>query len=80
MEPISYLGNGCVAGNLAMRQGARSKNILYGSLSDEQRSRSVKDTQPFGLDSGKRLAALLLSHRAHRLCSLVAPCQPLARI
>ena len=29
--------NGCVAGDLALRQGARRENILYGSLSDEQR-------------------------------------------
>ena len=38
-----------------------------------------KIPQPFGLSSGGPLAALLLSHRALRLCSFVAPCQPLAR-
>jgi hypothetical protein len=27
----------------ALRQGARSENILYGSLNDDQRRRSVKD-------------------------------------
>jgi len=46
-------------------------------LTDEQRSRSGKDRQPSGLSSGERLAALLLSHRTLRLCSFVAPCQPL---
>src|ERR1043166_10343702 len=55
-----------------MRQGARRKNILYGSVTDEQRRRSGKDRQPFGLSSGGRLAALLLSHRTLRLCSFVA--------
>jgi hypothetical protein len=35
--------NGCVARNLALRQGERRENILYGSLSDEQRRRGVKD-------------------------------------
>ena len=47
-----------------------------GSSTDEQRSSSGKDRQPGGLFSGRRLAALLLGHRALRLCSLVAPCQP----
>src|SRR6266403_2310639 len=32
-----------VAGDLALRQGARRENILHGSLSDEQRRRSAKD-------------------------------------
>jgi AhpC/TSA family len=31
--------DGCVAGDLALWQGARRENILYGSLSDEQRRR-----------------------------------------
>ena len=35
--------DGRVAGDLALRQGARRENILYGSLSDEQRRRSAKD-------------------------------------
>jgi hypothetical protein len=35
--------NGCVARDLVLRQGARSENILYGSLNDEQRRRSAKD-------------------------------------
>ena len=35
--------NGCVAGDLALAQGARRENILYGSLTDEQRRRRVKD-------------------------------------
>jgi hypothetical protein len=41
----SYLinRNGCVAGDLALRQGARRENILHGSLSDEQRRCSAKD-------------------------------------
>ena len=46
-----------------LRQGARRKNILHGSLTDEQRRRGDKDRQPFGLSSGGPLAALLLSHR-----------------
>ena len=50
-------------------RGAREENILYGSVTDEQRSGSAKDRQPDGLSSGGRLAALLLSHRARRLCS-----------
>src|SRR5437867_2657922 len=32
-----------VAGDLALRQGARRENILYGSLTDEQRCLSAKD-------------------------------------
>src|SRR5215469_15658525 len=56
--------NGRVARDLALLQGARRENILYGSLTDEQRSSSGKDRQPGGLFSGGRLAALLLSHRA----------------
>jgi hypothetical protein len=35
--------DGCVPGDLALRQGARRENILYGSLSDEQRRSSAKD-------------------------------------
>ena len=34
------MGNGCVARDLALRQGARRENILHGSSTDEQRSRS----------------------------------------
>jgi len=49
---------------LALQQGARRENILYGSLTDEQRRCSGKDPQPSGLSSGDLLAALLLSHRA----------------
>src|SRR6185295_13894238 len=45
-------------------QGARRKNILYGSSTDEQRRSSLKDLQPCGLSSGGPLAALLLGHRA----------------
>lgn len=54
-------------------------HILYGSPTDEQRRSSAKDRQPEGLFSGGRLAALLLSQRALRLSSFVAPCQPPAR-
>ena len=75
LEPISYIGNGCVARDLALRQGASRENILHGSLSDEQHGRGGKDRQPFGLRSGERLSALLLSHRTFWLCSFVAPCQ-----
>src|SRR5437870_4280628 len=35
--------DGCVAGDFALRRGARRENILYGSLNDEQRRRSAKD-------------------------------------
>ncbi len=71
--------NGRVARDLALLQGARRENILYGSSTDEQRSSSAKDRQPGGLFSGGHLAALLLSHRALWLCSFVAPCQLSAR-
>jgi len=70
---------GRVAGDLGLLRGARRENILYGSLTDEQRGSSPKDQQPGGLFSGERLAALLLSQRALRLSSFVAPCQTLAR-
>ena len=56
--------NGCVARDLARRQGARRENIPGGSSTDEQRRRRAKDRQPCGRFSGGRLAALLLSHRA----------------
>src|SRR5262249_27312170 len=45
------IGNGRVARDLALLQGARRENILYGSLTDEQRSSSDKDRQPGGLFS-----------------------------
>ena len=64
IEPISQMGNGCVAGDLALEQGASRENILYGSLTDEQRRCSGKDPQPCGLSSGEPLAALLLSQSA----------------
>jgi serine protease Do len=35
--------NGCVAGDLALQQGARWENIVYGSVTNEQRCRSVED-------------------------------------
>jgi hypothetical protein len=35
--------DGCVARDFTLRQGERRENILYGSLSDEQRRRRVKD-------------------------------------
>src|SRR5215471_12816797 len=71
--------NGRVARDLALLQGARKENILYGSSTDEQRSSTGKNRQPGGLFSGGQLAALLLSHRALWLCSFVAPCHPPAR-
>jgi len=49
---------------LALQQGARRENILYGSLTDEQRHCCGKNPQPCGLSPGGPLAALLLSHRA----------------
>ena len=36
LEPTSQIGNGRVAGDLALQQGTRRKNILHGSLTDEQ--------------------------------------------
>jgi hypothetical protein len=60
-------------------QGARRENILYRSSTDEQCSSSAKDRQPFGLFSGGRPAALLLSHRSMRTYSFVAPWQTPAR-
>jgi len=48
-------------------------------LTDEQRRRGRKEQQPSGLRSGRRMAALLLSHRTLRLCFFVAPCQTPAR-
>ena len=53
---------------------ARGVSISFmGSVSDEQRWRSAKDPQPFGLGSGVRLAPLLLSHspESFRGCSFV---------
>jgi serine protease Do len=35
--------NGCVAGDLTLQQGARWENIVYGSVTNEQRCRSVED-------------------------------------
>ena len=67
---------GRVARDLTLVQGARRENILYGSLTDEQRRSSGKDPQPCRLSSGGWMTALLLSHRARWLCSFVAPCQP----
>src|SRR5260370_34757934 len=43
LELISQIGNGCVARDLALRQGARRENILHGSLNHEQRRRRAKD-------------------------------------
>ncbi len=37
--------NGCVARDLALQQGERRENILYGSVTDEQRGRSVEARQ-----------------------------------
>src|SRR5215469_1839260 len=64
LEPTSQIGNGRVARDLALLQGARRENIPCGSSTDEQRSSSAKDRQPGGLFSGGCLAALLLSQRA----------------
>jgi hypothetical protein len=55
---------GRVAEDLAVLQGARRENILYGSSTDEQRSSSGKDRQPGGLFSGGHLAALLLGQQS----------------
>src|SRR5438552_18562021 len=38
-EHTSLIGNGCVARDWPWRQGARRKNILHGSLTDEQHRR-----------------------------------------
>src|SRR5579871_2026110 len=37
------IGNGRVAGDLVLQQGARRENILYGSSTHEQRCSSAKD-------------------------------------
>jgi hypothetical protein len=50
----------------------------HGYLSDEHRCSGLKNLQPFGLSNGRSLTALLLSRRAPRLYSFVAPCQRLA--
>ena len=71
--------DGCVPGDLALRQGARRENILYGSLATSNAAAAPKIEEPSGLSSGGQLAALLLSRRALRLCSFVAPCQPPVR-
>jgi hypothetical protein len=42
--------NRCVARDLVLRQGARRENILYGSLSDEQRRRRTKDRATLGAE------------------------------
>ncbi len=39
------MGNGCVAEDLALRQGAGRENILHGSLTDEQCCRSAKGSR-----------------------------------
>src|SRR5215472_13614789 len=46
--PVSFrahikIGDGRVARDLALLQGARRENIFYGSSTDEQRSSSAKD-------------------------------------
>jgi hypothetical protein len=76
LRAYGKIGNGRVAGDLVLLQGARRENILYGYSTDEQRSSNAKDRQPEGLFTGGCLAALLLSRRALRLSSFVAPCRP----
>jgi hypothetical protein len=65
-----------------VRQGARSENILHGSLSDEQRCRIAKDSQPLrarlwraaaGVTPQSQSPKAMLPHR-----SLPATCQNLA--
>ena len=73
------MGNGCVAGDLALQQDARRENILHGSLINEQRRCSGKDPQPSGLSTGGPLAALLLSHRARTLAMLLRRALPAVR-
>src|SRR6266404_7696073 len=58
------MGNGCVAEDLALRQGAWRENILHGSLTDEQCRCSAKGSRfwstailavgPAGILSGRR--------------------------
>jgi len=65
LEPISQIGNGCVARDLALQEG----HILHGSLTDEQRRCSAKDWQPGGLSAGgvapqSQNAAAMLRRRA----------------
>ena len=77
LRACNKIGNGRVAGDLAVLQGARRENIPCGSSTDEQRRSSGKDRQPGGLFSGGRPAALLLSHRA--LAMLLRHALPSAR-
>ena len=84
-EPISSIGNGRVAPDLALLQGARRENIRGGSSTDEQRSSSsvkagATRRADFSRASGPDRSGLLLSHPdlSGRPCSFVAPCQVLA--
>src|SRR5262249_31840381 len=79
LRAYNKMRNGRVARDLALLQGERKENIPCGSSTDEQRSSSDKDRKPGGLFFGGRPAAVLLHHRALRLCAFVAPCQPPAR-
>ena len=56
------------------KAGARREEGEYpnASSTDEQRRSRLEELPPFGLSNGGPLAALLLSHRALRLCSFVA--------
>jgi hypothetical protein len=61
--------------DLRLMQGARRKNIRMDLRPTNNEAAAFKDPQPSGLSNGGPLAALLLSHRALRLCSFIAPCQ-----
>ena len=76
LKPLTKQGTGALPEIWRWMQGARRENILYGYSTDEQRSSNAKDRQPEGLFTGGCLAALLLSRRALRLSSFVAPCRP----
>ena len=62
-----------------LRQGARSENILYGSLNDEQRRRSAKDPATLRAEFWRAADGVAPQSQNARLCSFVAPCQPPAR-
>jgi len=66
---------------LALQQGARRENILYGSLTDEQRRCSGKDPATLRAKLWRAAGSVApqLSGHPGRLCSFVAPCQPPAR-
>ena len=58
-----------------LRRGARTENILYGSLDEEQRRRSGKDTATLRAEFWRAAGGVAPQSQNARLCSFVAPCQ-----